>query len=239
MRLDFHRHIFEGHLPAVLPGIREKIARFLFRKAEFDDKSLEYIKDYSAKGSIVFASFQSSNVSLFMFYMVLRRHGIKPPVFALDYNPMILQPLKYIWRRFVRFLKKTILRRKYAYVLDTDYIEKQIKEGNSVLFPLLSGKFFLRRYLEIKYDSLRYFIELQKKCDTPIYFVPQMIFWNRNPERTNSILPSSATSNRGFLTALLSTSSPSYIRLLQPINLQDEIARSEGLSTGEIALRLR
>ena len=236
---NVHKLVFEGFLPEKVAGLRERLAGFVFRKAEFDEISLNYIKEYSSKGAVVFASFQSSNISLFMFYMVLRRHGIKPPAFALDYNPFLLQPIKFLWRRLYKGIAKTFLRRKYPYVLDTDHIEELLQKKESVLFPLLSGKFFLRRYLEIKYDSLRYFIELQKKMDTPIYFFPQMIFWNQNPERTNNIFPPSATSNRGFLTALLSTSTPSFIRILQPVNLKEELEKSEGLSTGEIALRLR
>jgi glycerol-3-phosphate O-acyltransferase len=235
-----HKPVFTGMLPDQAPGLRERIAAFVFRKAEFDEASLNYIKEYSEKGSVVFASFQSSNISLFMFYMVLRRHGIKTPAFVLDYNPILLQPIKFLWRRLGKSLSATFLRRKHPYVLDTNHIANLLEKKESVLFPLLSGKFFLRRYLEIKYDSLRYFIELQKKMDTPIYFFPQMIFWNQNPERTSpNLFQSSATSNKGFFSVLLSTSTPSFIRVLQPVNLQEEIKKSEGLSTGEIALRLR
>jgi glycerol-3-phosphate O-acyltransferase len=240
MKNIFQRRIYEGFLPEDMSGLRERIARYIFRKAEFDKQSLEYLKEYSSKGMMVFASFQSSNIALFMLYMLLRRHDIKPPVYALDYNPFLLQPLRYVWLRAIKFLRKILFRKKYLYVLDTDHIENLLKSGNSVLFPMLSGRFFLRRYIELKYDSLRYFIELQKKTDTPIYFFPQMIFWNRNPERTTNIFPTtSATSNKGFVSALLSTSTPSYIRILQPVNLQEEIARSGDLSAGEIALRLR
>lgn len=235
-----HKLVFDGFLPAQPPRLRERIAEFLFRKAEFDEVSLNYIKEYSEKGNVVFASFQSSNISLFMFYMVLRRHGIRTPAIALDYNPFILQPMKYLWRRLIKLITSVFLRRKHPYVLDTDHIETLLSAKESVLFPLLSGKFFLRRYLEIKYDSLRYFIDLQRKSETPIYFFPQMIFWNQNPERTNpNPFQPSATSNRGFLSALFSTTTPSFIRVLQPVNLKEEIEKSEGLTTGEIALRLR
>jgi len=234
-----HKQAFEGFLPGQVTGLRKRLADFLFRKAEFDEVSIDYIKEYSAKGSVVFASFQTSNISLFMFYTVLIRHGIRPPAFTLDYNPYLLQPLKYLWRRLGRVLVRFFLRRKQPYVLDTDHIETLLSNKESVLFPLLSEKFFLRRYLEIKYDSLRYFIELQRKMETPIYLFPQMIFWNKNPERTNNLFQPSATSNKGFFSALISTSTPSYIRILQPINLKEEIEHSEGLSTGEMALRLR
>ena len=96
-----HKPVFDGFLPAQPPGLRERIAQFVFRKAEFDEVSLNYIKEYSEKGNVVFASFQSSNISLFMFYMVLRRHGIKTPAIALDYNPFLLQPMKHLWRRLI------------------------------------------------------------------------------------------------------------------------------------------
>jgi glycerol-3-phosphate O-acyltransferase len=234
------KRIFEGFIPEKLSGPRQRLANYLFRKAEFDEQSLEYIREYSKKGAVVFASFQSSNISLFLFCNLLRRCGLKPPTLALDYNPVILQPISFIWRRIGRVFKRIIFRKRAVNILDTDYVERTLKAGMSVLFPLLSAKFFLRRYIEVKYDSLRYFIELQKKTSTPIYFFPQMIFWNQNPERTGNIFPSQgAASNRGFFSALISTSSPSYVRILQPLNLQEVVAESGDLSTSEIALRLR
>ena len=234
-----HKRIFEGLLPETVSGIRGRIAKYLFRKVEFDQQSLDYINEYSSKGAVVYASFQSSNISLFMLHSVLRRHNINPPVFALDYNPLAIQSIRYIWKRFVRLISRAVFRKKYPFVLDTDHIETLLKDGKSILFPILSRKFFLRRYLEIKYDSLRYFIELQRRTEIPIYFFPQMIFWNRNPERTNNLFQPSATSNRGFISALISTYTPSYIRVLQPINLKEELERAEGLGSGEIALRVR
>jgi glycerol-3-phosphate O-acyltransferase len=234
------RRIFEGYIPEELSGPRASFARYIFRKAEFDEQSLEYIREYTKKGAVVFASFQSSNIALFMLCTLLRRHKLPTPALALDYNPMLLQPVWYLWRRVVRFFRKILFRKTYPHILDTDYVDQTLKSGMSVLFPMLSSKFFLRRYIEVKYDSLRHFIELQKKSDTPIYFFPQMIFWNQKPERSGSLFPGGgAASNRGFFSALLSTSTPSYIRILQPVNLQEVIAESEGLSSGEIALRLR
>jgi glycerol-3-phosphate O-acyltransferase len=234
------KRIFEGYIPEKLSGPRERLANYLFRKAEFDEQSLEYLREYSGKGAIVFASFQSSNIALFLFCNILRRCGFKAPTLVLDYNPILLQPLSFLWKRTVRFFNRVVFRKKAMNVLDTDYVEQTLKSGRSVLFPLLSSKFFLRRYIEVKYDSLHYFIELQKRSQMPIYFFPQMIFWNQIPERTGNIFPSQgATSNRGFFSALISTSTPSYVRILQPINLQEVIAESEGLSTNEIALRLR
>lgn len=239
MAIDLNKLHFEGVLPKTFHGFRERLARFLFRKAEFDQQSLDYIKEYSEKGAVVYASFQSSNIALFMLYMVMRRHKLPTPSFVLDFTPIILQPIRFLFRRFIRWINKTIFRRKYPYVLDTPFIEETLLSGKSILFPMLSGKVFLRRYLEVKYDSLRYFIDLQRRINVPIFLFPQMIFWNRNPERTNDLFPQSATSNRGFISALLSTSTPSYIRVFQPLNLKEEIERAGDLTSGDIALRLR
>ncbi len=66
------------------------------------------------------------------------------------------------------------VRKQYEYVLDTDYVESLIRDNKSILFSLLSKRYFLKRYTEVKYDSLRYLIDVQKRINDPNLFIT----WN-------------------------------------------------------------
>ncbi|MCX8123033.1 MAG: 1-acyl-sn-glycerol-3-phosphate acyltransferase [Spirochaetes bacterium] len=241
--------IYDGVIYERLNPLLEKLALVLFNTIDFDDESRSRIEECAKKGHIVYASFQSSNLSLLILYNLLRRHKYPVPVFALEYNPFWFQDIGFITRRLWQFFSSTVLGKQYEYVLDTDYVESLIKDNKSILFSLLSKRYFLKRYTEVKYDSLRYLIEVQKRIDDPIYLLPEMIFWNRNPERSGSplgplysIISSQATGDKSLLFAwltIMKSATPPFVRISQPINLKEEIANAKVADTRQLAVMLR
>lgn len=233
---------FDGVIDGHINPLVEKVTRFLFKKFDFDTESLRTLKEYSDKKNIVYISFQSSNISLLILHVLFKKHNLEMPIAVLDDNPFLLQTPAHIWRRLVNFFRRVILRKEYPYILDTDYIENKIKDKKSILVSLFSKKFFLRRYMEIKYDSILYLLRLQKKLDAPVYLLPHMIFWNMNPERTKAIIASKPTGDRGFITGWISTmrsSTPAHVRISSPINLKQELESSASDDLEQIAMKLR
>jgi len=87
--LDDSTQLFNGLVFEKINPLLEKLVKFLFRKITFDNESLETLKKYSAE-SIVFASFHTSNLSLLLLYILLKRYNFNTPKFALEYNPFLL-----------------------------------------------------------------------------------------------------------------------------------------------------
>ncbi len=246
-------NIYDGEIYQRLNPLVEKLTGILFRKMGFDEESFKILGEYHAqKKNIVYASFHSSNISLLILYNLLKRHGLETPVFALEYNPFLLQTAKFVWKRLVKFFNHVILRREYKYILDTGYIEELIQQKKSILLSLMSKKYFVKRYMEIKYDSLVYLIDVQKKMEEPVYLLPQMIFWNRNPERTaprniigtatRDIVTSKATGDKGLLSGWISTlksMTPAFVRISTPLNLKEEIENSKSDDSRQIAFEVR
>lgn len=234
--------IYDGDIQKDLNPLLERVIKFLFKKLEIDHESIDTFREYSEKGEIVFASFHSTNTSLLILHILLRRNGFVPPAYALEYNPFLLQRIGFVLRRVGKFLGRFFLRRRSRDVLETDYIEKLIRGGKIVLVPLLSRRFFLRRYMEIKHDSIIHLVDIQKRLDRPLYLMPQMIFWNMNPEKTRSLITSRATGDRGLISAWLTNLkciTPSFVRLLKPIDLKEEIESSPVTDSTQIAVRIR
>lgn len=241
--------IYDGIIYERINPFFEKLAHVLFSTVDFDAESHSRIQEFSKKGHVVYASFQSSNLSLLILYNVLKKHKYPAPVFALEYNPFWFQDMGYIYRRLWQYFSSIVLRKQYEFVLDTDYVESLIKDDKSILFSLLSKRYFLKRYTQIKYDSLRYLIDVQKRIPEPIYLLPQMIFWNRNPERSGtplgplySIVSSQATGDKSLLFAWLSimkSATPPFVRIAQPINLKEEIAKASISDTRQLAAMVR
>ena len=155
--------IYNGTIESQRSQIIDKLIGYIFRKIDFDNDSLQTLKDHSQKGNVVYASFHSSNISLMILYNLLKKHKLELPEFALEYNPFFLQTLRYIGKRIIKYLSENILRKEQEYILDGDYIEKLLLEKKSILISLMSKSYFIKRYLENRFDSLTYLINLQKK----------------------------------------------------------------------------
>lgn len=233
------KYIYTGTIVPKLNPIYNSIAAFLTRKAEIDEEGINKIREYSEKGTVVYCSYQSSNLALLFLYKLLTKHNIKTPSFALEYNPLLLQRFSQIFSRMYQWVKRNIFRKKHLDAFESGYIEALIKNDESVLFPLLSQKFFLKRYLEKKFDSLLFLVDLQKKTDTSIFLFPHLIFWNRNPERSNSILKSKATGNKGLFSSLITSATPSYVKIMNPFDIKSIIEDNPDLNSFETALLLR
>lgn len=239
--MDDSAQLFNGLVFEKINPLLEKLVKFLFRKITFDNESLETLKKYSAE-SVVFASFHTSNLSLLLLYVLLKRYNFNTPKFALEYNPFLLQSVKYIFRRITKPFYVLFSKESKTNRIDADFIEMLLREKDSILVSLLSKRYFLKRYMETKHDSLVFLIDIQKKTEQPIYLFPQIIFWSMNPERANSFLNSETTGNRGFISGWLATkrtATPSYVRIAQPINLKEEIEAAGTDESRHIAIMLR
>ncbi len=233
---------FDGVIDGFFNSLLEKAAGSFFRKIDFDTDSLQTLKDYHDKKNIVYVSFHSSNISLLIFCHLLKKHFIELPIVALEENPFMMQTIKHVWKRILKFLNKSIRGKKYKHIFDTDYIKRNMRDNKSILISLLSRKFFLKRYMEIKYDSLIYLVKLQKNMKDPIYLLPEMIFWNLNPERTKSLVTSQATGDRGFISGWITTlksATPPFVRIIPPVNIREEIDKSRTQDPEIIAIALR
>ena len=222
--------------------ILEKVIRLFFRKIDFDDESLLNLNEYIGKGKAVYVSFQSSNTSLLLLLNILRKHNFDVPEFALDFAPDFLQSVSGFFNSILRFLLKIFSKKKDEAASDFEFIKNGLNNDKPLVLSLLSRKLFLRRYLEIKSDSLQYLIEVQKTIDEPIYLFPQIMFWNQNPERTRTLLATRATVDRGPITGFftyLKSSTPTFLRVTVPINLQEEISGSSTGDAKQIARKLR
>jgi glycerol-3-phosphate O-acyltransferase len=219
-----------------------RITSLLFRSVEFDGESLQTLKEYRGKGPVVYASYQSANTPLMILVNLLRKHGFKDPDLALDFTPNIFQMTVNFFDSAAVLFNKITGRKRIERVSDFDYILDLLKNGRSLVLSLLSRKLFIRRYIQIKSDTLQYLVEAQKQIDEPIYIFPQMLFWNQNPERTRAFVTSRATGDRGFFSGLFTVSksqTPAFVRIAKPLNLKEEIESSPADDPRQIARKLR
>lgn len=236
------RYISNSIVHTRVNDVIEKLAGLFFRGVTFDSESAQTLANYRGKGRSVYVSFQSSSTPLFILVNLLRKSGAPVPDLALDFTPSLPQMIVNLGTAASYLFKKYILRKKIEKISDFDYIRGLIQGNRALILSLLSRKLFIRRYIEIKSDTIQYLVEVQKLIDEPIFIFPQMLFWNQNPERTHSLVTARATGDRGFISGLLTvlkSTTPSFVRIPPPLNLKEEISRSMNDDPKQIARRIR
>jgi glycerol-3-phosphate O-acyltransferase len=219
-----------------------RLISIFFRRINFDAESLKTLQEFQGKGRPVYVTYQSSRTRLLLLLGLLRKYGSPLPSLALDFTPSVLQASAGIVSRISVFFQKSMGKVKFQTIPDDEYIMETLRGNKSVALSLLSRKLFIRRYIERKSDTLQYLVEAQMLTDEPMYIFPLILFWNQNPERTRTLLASSATHNRGFLSGfftVLKSSTPGFMRLAMPINLKEEIEQSPSDDPKQIARNLR
>jgi glycerol-3-phosphate O-acyltransferase len=220
----------------------EKVSGVFFRNIEFDSESLKTLQEYHGKGRVVYASFQSAHTPLMILVNLLKKNGLRSPALALDFTPNFFQMIVNVYRIAAVFVNKIAGKKKFEKISDFDYILDLLRQDRAIILSLLSRKLFIRRYIQIKSDTLQYLVEAQKLIDEPIYVFPQIMFWNQNPERTRTLVTSRATGDRGFFSGVftvLKSGTPAFMRIPRPVNLKEEIANSPADDPRQIARKLR
>ena len=214
----------------------------LFRKMSIDQESMLILNEYKDRGKIVYASMQTTYTSFFILMNQLKMHGLPVPSLALGFVPHSYQKIKIYFLEGINYLLKYFKLGKNTFVPNSAYIERALDKDRAVAFSMLSRKLFFRRYIQIKTDSLDYLLELQKKTEDPIFVFPQVIFWNRNPEKSKSIFISEATGDRGLLSGILTiwkSATPAFLRVGRPVNLKEELENDPADDVRHISRKVR
>jgi len=231
----FSYSIYKSLVDNGLNRFMSGIVGFLFRQVDFDSESLSTLSDLSGKGRIVFASFQNNNTSLLILTSLLKKHKLAIPSLAIGFRNYSIQIAASYINRIIAAINNNPKKVSGPVLSDQEFIEDELACGESLAFSFYSKELFTKRYLDRDSDILQWLLEIQKKSTDPIYLLPQMIFWNRNPEKTRTIVTSKATGDWGIIPSFFTMKksiTPPSMRICSPIDLRDVLA-DETFKTNE------
>lgn len=239
----------ELYSPYIESGIIKKdkyrifsfLVNLFFNRIELDKESILIVNEHAAKGRIVYASMQTTYTSLYILINLLKKHNLPVPVLGLGFIPYSYQKIVIIYSEIVTYFKKIFTSGENKFISNHEYIARTLEQG-SISFSMLSRKLFVRRYVQIKTDAIEYFLEIQKKSEVPIFLFPQVVFWNRNPEKPGAILNSEAVGDRGLISGMVTmwkSATPAFVRIGKPINLKEVLESQSGDDIKHLARQIR
>lgn len=240
-----------NHFGCFLPARAGLITNFLLRQfysgIHIGTDQTEKIKRIPEGSVIVYANKYRSYFEYLFYHSRYSQNGVPTPEIGLDYDVFLFQQASRIFRIVLSnidyFFRNFSLPDPYR----NGYIKEQLALGRIGFLSLVEKKGFQRRFVKACPDPIRYLIEMQKSIDKPIYIVPHLMFFSRNPHRS---IPSVADMLFGpevrpgmlrRLAILFKNPGKVFVEISEPVNLTDFLNREENrdLSVERQSLVLR
>ncbi len=159
------------------------VLNLLFSGIRIPNSPASPLRRSQTQGITILVNKYKSFFEFFFYHLRYQREGLIYPGIGLDYRFFLFQPVS----RFLgivlsyanHFFKHLSLPNPYK----SGYIQKKLSSGESALLSLMEKKGFYRRFVKSKTDPIHYLIEIQKSIDQPIIFLPQLMLFNKAPEK--------------------------------------------------------
>lgn len=245
--LDGTYNHFLCYLPEKLGRFTSWLLKVFYSGIRIEEVQMDIIRNLPENAVIVYVNKFKSKFDFLFYYTRYRQKDLPSPVIGLDYSIVIWQPLSRIIQiplsRVAYFIKNFRLPNAYL----SGYIREELLNGRTALLSLVEKGGFHRRFVKAKIDPVQYLIELQLSTDRPIYLVPQMVFFSKDPHRSNPTLidilfgPESRPGILRRLFTLFKNPGKVFVEVSTPLNLKEFINREENYASGteHLTLHLR
>jgi len=205
------------------------------------------LQNLHKNGAIVYVTKHKSYFLYLFYYIRYKLDGLPFPQIGFDYSVVIWQPVSRIIKIFLAYVDHIARNLSLPDPYEKGYIGQELMAGCPVLLSLIEKKGFYRRFVKEKTDPIRYLIEVQKTTDRPIYMIPQLMFFDKAPQRSSLNLIDilfGTKENPGKLRRLIilfRNPGRVFVELSEPINLKTflEVAENQKQSDEHLALVLR
>ena len=222
------------------------LARFFFSRIDDDSCDVEPIREASKRGSLVYVMRTRSLLDYLLFNYFVRSKGLPLARFGNGVRAGRYAPFGKVLRSFwTRLRWRRNNRWRLPDPVESGYLSRLVRRGEPVLVFLRWGRRSLFGPRESDADVVEVLVEAQASRDEPIFLVPQILVWERSPDRTNPGLLDilmGPSDDPGFIRKtliFLRYHRDAVVRLGEPVNLAEFIEEHQGQSRERVARKLR
>jgi len=224
---EFH---YAGYLPS-RPGwlLRFTLDPF-FSRVTINPRYLEHLQQLASQGVLVYTLKYRSHLDFLFFNRRYQKLGAPAPEVAFDTNLWIYQPLSHLLQIITAAVNYFTRKRAWPNPFHDRYFLRILQERRASLLFLVDPVGFRHRFLRPREDPIRHLLELQAEVDFPIFLVPQLIIYSKDPERQDKGLLDlffGDRENPGKLRKLalcLTKSKKAVVEVADPVNLKEVLA---------------
>lgn len=230
--LGGHDYHYPGYLPS-RPGflLRYTLDPF-FSRVTVKPRYLQRLKKMADQGAVVYALKYRSHLDFLFFNRRYQKLGAMAPEVAFGLNLWMWQPLSHLAQIIITTLNYFTRRRAWPNPFQDGYFLKTLKEKRGSLMFLVDQVGFRQRFIKPREDPIRHLLELQERLDFPIFLVPQLVMYEKEPVREDKGLLQiffGDSENPGKLRKLglcFLKARQAVVEVAEPVNLKEVLAKA-------------
>ena len=180
---DKHDHFF-FQLPDNIGLFLTFILKLFFSGITVTEEQTHNLKNLQKEGLVVYVTKPKSYFLYLFYYTRYKQDGLPFPQIGFDYKFFIWQPVSRFLKIFFSYLNYIFHNLALPDPYGSGYIRNELTNERTALLSLMEQKGFHRRFVKKKTDPVQYLIEMQKSIDRPIFLVPQLMFFDKDPHRS-------------------------------------------------------
>ena len=136
------------------------------------------------EGIVVYVTKYKSYFRFLFYYIRYKVERLPFPQIGFDYNVVLWQPVSRIFKILSAHLRYFIQNFSFPDPYGREYIRQELLNGRSAFLSLVEQRGFHRRFIKAETDPIHYLIKMQETIDRPIFLVPLLIFFDKDPHRS-------------------------------------------------------
>jgi glycerol-3-phosphate O-acyltransferase len=181
--LGGHEFHYAGYLPSRPSFLLRHTLDPFFSRVTVNPKYLERLQELARQGAVVYVLKYRSHLDFLFFNRRYQNLGVQAPEVAFDLNLWMWQPFLHLVQIISASLNYFTRRRSWPNPFQDGYFLKILQEKRGSLMFLVDQVGFRQRFLKPREDPIRHLLELQEQLDFPIFLVPQMVMYEKDPIR--------------------------------------------------------
>ena len=231
--LDGTPHHYSCVLPEKLGKPSSAMLRAFYSGITTGKDQTEVIGQIPKDAAIVFVTKHKSKFEYLYYHTYYASNGLPTPEIGFEYNIYLWQPVKRLLKIFlahlIYFFKHFSLQNPFR----SGYIHQELQSGRAGYLSLVEKGGFHRRFVKSKIDPLRYLIEIQHSMNRTIYLVPLLMFFSKDPSRSQPTLKDIFLGSENKpgkirrLFTLFKKPGKIFVEVSEPVNLRQTIDSAE------------
>ena len=178
-----HDYHYAGYLPSRPSFLLRFTLDPFFARVTVNPRYLERLRELADQGAVVYALKYRSHLDFLFFNRHYQRLGVRSPEVAFDLNLLMWQPFVHLLQIVTTALNYFTRRRAWPNPFQDGYFKRTLEEKRGSLLFLVDQVGFRQRFLKPREDPIRHLLEIQDQVDFPIFLVPQMVMYEKDPEK--------------------------------------------------------
>ena len=224
--LDDTPHHYSCFLPEKLSRPSAAMLRAFYSGIKIGEGQSDVIGQIPKDAAIIYVTKHKSNFEYLYYHTYYASNGLPTPEIGLGYKIILWQPLKRLMKIIVAHLAYFLQNLRLQNPFRNGYIRQELQSGRAGFLSLVEKGGFHRRFVKSKTDPLRHLIEIQRTIDRTIYLVPLLMFFSKDPARSQPTLkdiffgPENKPGKIRRLFNLFKNPGKIFVEVSEPVNLR-------------------